>query len=262
LWLAGHTLLANEFYISTDGQSYTANTPSVADSDVIKSITWSESGGYFLIAASTGLYKTTNGITLTDISPTSVSYFSTFTAVTSDGTIYTTYTDTTDRTVITKSTNDGSSWTEVTPKNHFPYTDTSPNKPQPNLCNMSVDGTRLTIGIGPSARLEIPFVSSYQFLYTDDAGSTWETINIDPFSYVESHMQGLTNNRFMQSYKGPNLFVTIQNQTTSIYYSFTLTKDPHNDTVIGLPSGTSSFTRNTTYGTGIDSNGFGFVRIK
>lgn len=262
LWLAGHTLLANEFYISTDGQSYTANTPSVADSTSIKSMTWSQSGGYFIITAGTGLYKTTDGITLTDISPSSVSSFSTFTAVSSDGTIYTTYTDTTDRIVITKSTNDGSSWTEVTPKNYFPYIDANPDKPQPIVCNMSVDGTRLTIGLGPSPKIDNLYISSYQFLYTDDAGSTWKTVSIDPFSYLEGNLQGITHTKLTQSYKGPNLFVAMQDQGTSTYHSFTLTKDPHNDKVIGLPSGATAYTRSSSYGTGIDTSGFGFVRIK
>ena len=262
LWLAGYALTASEFYTSTNGQSYTASTPSVADDSVVLSITWSESGGYFVITTNTtNIYKTTNGTTLTDITPSSVTSMSQFAAVTSDGTIYV-YLDINGIDTLLKSTNDGSSWTEVTPKNYMPYLDSS-NLGRWNLDNMSVDGNRLTIGISLPATYidDAPLLSGYEFLFTDDGGSTWETLNVDPFSYNETYQQSLVA-FYGQSYKGANLFIPMGDTLTSTIYSFTLTKDPHNDTLIGVPTGPALYSRSQTYGTFAFTNGFGFVRIK
>jgi len=265
LWLAVSGLLADGFYVSTDGQSYTANTPSVADASSIKSITWNESGGYFVIGSGAQIYKTTDGITLTDITPLTLGNLNDFIAVTSDGTIYVycPTTSTSSRNAILKSSNDGSSWTDVSPQKHWAYLDANETKYQYDLVNMSVDGNRLTIGISllSSAQDSGAFINGHQFLYTDDAGSTWENIDVDPFAYTETYGQVLTN-FFAQAYKGPNLFITRQDRGSSIFNGFTLTKDPHNDTLIGLPSGTGTYTQNTTYGRDIYTDGFGFIRIK
>ena len=268
LWVAYRdTSAAGSICTSTDGISWTTQTPSTIGStaDSIARIEWSEANSaFFMFGAESSttdykLYKSTNGYTLTDITPTDMGRVY-FIACTDNGDVFVVDANG----AVFKTTDAGSTWTDI--MSNTPYVKFNDGV-QWQSC--VVDGNKVALfqyGSSSNWRAGDKIVTT---IYTDDGGSTWKNYNpnflYNEINYYFEYGRAID---VSQTVKGPYLFFAGRYRRNNSYnYACVVSGNIFDPTHIGtsditIESISTTGTDSSDYYTGFNSKISKHVRIK